>query len=178
MTQPSDTPDALLREWDRRLIIAVEAHYESGRRFARRNLQLGVPSVVLAAVIATLAFAFIGSSHVWPSAVIGLLGTVQLVLSALHTWFRHAEIAEKHRQAGARYSAIRRQIEQTRAFGEVNGGIQPSIVNEIRNEIDTLSTESPNVPADIWQRAAAAHNGAVKPGSSLLSSEFSPAKQA
>ena len=133
------------------------------------------PASILAAVIATIAFAFIGSSREWISVLIGVLGTIQLVLSALHTWFRHAEIAEKHRQAGARYSAIRRQIEQTRAFGEAGGGIQPSIVNEIRNEIDTLSTESPNVPADIWQRAAKAHHSEVKAGSELLAAAIPPA---
>jgi hypothetical protein len=152
MVKHPETPDELLSTWDKRLLMAMNAHYVTASRYARRNKQFGIPCVVLAAVIATLAFATIRVNSMWVSLAVGFLGTLQVVLSSLHTWFRYSETAEEHRQAGARYAAIRRQIELVRAFSGSVNGIQSSAVTEIRLAMDALGREAPTVPADIWKQ--------------------------
>ena len=175
MAKPPTTIDELLQGWDRRALKAVDAHYESGRRFAHRNAQLGIPSIVLAAVIATLAFATVGRSvPIWIQITIGLLASIQFVVSSLHTWLRHSELAEKHRQAGARYAAIRRHIEEVRILGAADSATQAAAIAEIRAGLDALGREAPRIPADIWRCTQQAYKGHGTAGGKILSPETQP----
>lgn len=175
MAKPPTTAEELLQGWDRRAQKAIDAHYESGRRFARRNAQLGIPSVVLAAAIATLAFATVGRTvSIGIQITIGFLASIQVVLSSLHTWLRHAELAEKHRQAGARYAAIRRHIEQVRVLGATDPTTLAAAITDIRDGIDDLGRESPSIPADIWSRTQQAFKGHGTADGKILSPDIQP----
>ena len=175
MAKQPTTTEELLRGWDRRALKAVDAHYESGRRFAYRNAQLGIPSIILAAIIATFAFANVGRSvPVYFQITIGSLAAIQFVIASLHTWLRHSELTEKHRQAAARYAAIRRHIEQVLVLGADDPATQAAAVTEIRGGIDALGREAPCIPADIWSRTQQAYNGHGTADGKILSPEIQP----
>ncbi len=147
----------IMKSWDRRALKALDAHYESGRYYARMNSLIGIPTVALAAAISALAFATVANgAPLWVQLLIGFLGLIQTVLAALHTWLRHSELAEKHRQAGARYAAIRRHIEQISASTETPG--EPA-VSELRESLDAISREAPSIPAKIWLTTQKAYGG-------------------
>ena len=105
---------------------------------------------------------------------IGFLASVQFVFSSLHTWLRHAEIAEKHRQAGARYAAIRRHIEEVLILAATSPATQAAAITEIRNGIDALGREAPTIPADIWSRTQQAYKGHGTAGGNILTPETPP----
>lgn len=157
MSSEPKSPSGLLQGWDRRALKAVDAHYESARFYVRTNTAIGIPTVILAAVICTLAFATVGKTvALWVQMAIGFLALIQAVLAALHTWLRHSELAEKHRQAGARYAAIRRYIEQLRTFGAT---VTSEMVTQIRESLDTVAREAPSIPPRIWHRTQLAYKG-------------------
>ena len=167
------TPSQLLTFWDRRALRALDAHYETARSYARMNSAIGIPTVILAATISALAFATVGSAvSLWVQLCIGFLALIQTILAALHTWLRHSEVAEKHRQAGSRYAAIRRHIEQLLSYNEINQD-QTSM---IRESLDTVSREAPSLPAKIWRRTQIAYKGHGTADGKILNPEKETSK--
>lgn len=170
-----DTPESiqeLLIIWDRRVLKAADAHYECARHFSGWNVRLGVPTVILAAIVCGLAFATVaGSMSFWVQTTIGFLAVIQTVLSSLHTWRRDSEVSEKHRLAAAQYAAIRRHIEQLR----VSGGVpSEAALSEVRTQIDSLSSSAPTIPPLIWKRTQFAFGGYGTAGGAILGTSIAP----
>jgi len=159
MAKEATTPIELLQNWDHRALKALDAHYESARRYWRINKRIGIPTVVLATIIIGLAFSTVGRvMPLWVQMSIGFLSVAQAVLAALHTWLRYSEIADKHRLAGARYAAVRRKIEQVRVI-DSEAMDQATAITEIRNELDALGREAPSIPPKIWKLTQVAYRG-------------------
>ena len=74
------------------------------------------------------------------------------VLSAIQTFLKYSEKAEKHRSVGAKAGSLRRQIEQYIAAGNVET-LSPDKINAMRQSIDKLAEDAPNIPNRIWERA-------------------------
>lgn len=72
------------------------------------------------------------------------------VSAALQTFLRYAERAEKHRAAGARYGAVRRRLEAIFA-GDADAR-DGHYLTAIRDELDRLAEDSPNVPPRVFYR--------------------------
>ena len=167
-------PTQLLVSWDRRALKALDAHYETARLYARMNSTIGIPTVILAAAISGLAFATVGSAvPLWVQLCIGFLALIQTVLASLHTWLRHSEVAEKHRQAGSRYAAIRRHIEELLSYDNINQNQAAGI----RQSLDTVSREAPSLPARIWRRTQMAYKGHGTAAGKILSPETDDVKK-
>jgi hypothetical protein len=162
------TPQEVLESWDRRALKSIDAHYESGRYYARMNRVIGTPTVALAAAISALAFATAANgSPKWVQLLIGFLGLIQAVLASLHMWLRHAEVAESHRQAGARYAAIRRHIEQLSSTCEPPSA---KAMDSIRESQDAIARQAPSISAAIWRRTQDAYGGHGTAGGRVLAS--------
>ena len=156
MYKPNSTEE-LLSKWERRVLKAIDAHYESSRHYSGWNSKLGVPSVILSIVVCGLAFSTVaGPTPLLVQMTIGFLAIIQTVLASLHTWRRDSETSDKHRMAAAQYASIRRQIEQLR-----NSDVPASeqVLSEIRAQLDTLGTGAPTVPPAIWERTQVAYGG-------------------
>ena len=78
---------------------------------------------------------------------IGLIGLLASVMASLQTFLRYAERAEKHRATGERYGAIRRRLEAICARAPERAAHD---FVEIREELDRLAQEVPNVPTAIF----------------------------
>jgi hypothetical protein len=81
---------------------------------------------------------------------VGLVSVAAAVSAALKLFLRYAERAEKHRAAGARYGAVRRRLEAVFA-GDADAR-NGHYLTAIRDELDRLAQDSPNVPPRIFYR--------------------------
>jgi hypothetical protein len=150
----SNTPSlrSLLEEWHRRASINKNAHYDAGRYFAKLNHSLGIPVIVLSAIVGTSVFATLEQQvDLRIRIVFGLTNVAIAVLGSLQTFFGYAERVEKHRLAGAKYGSIARELEQVIASGDAT--TKRELLDRLREHMDSLSQESPQIPPKIWRRA-------------------------
>jgi hypothetical protein len=145
--------DRLLREWLRRAREGQHSHHNAGKFFRRVNYWLAVPIIVITTSLGTAAFATISSrltdaGRLW----FGALSILAAVLAALQTHFRYAEKAEKHKNLGAQYGGIRRQIEAILSLPYSQRGRQSDVLDEIRYKLDAISSEGDVVSRRIFKR--------------------------
>jgi peptidoglycan hydrolase CwlO-like protein len=150
---PPDSVDELLKRWHKRLRESQFAHYESAKMLSRANLGLGIPVVIFSTLVGTSVFATIQSNpNLLIQITLGLLSMVAAVLASLQTFFRYSERAEKHRGVGARYGAIRREIEQVIANPQTEYSNAKETLDSLRTKIDSLADEAPEVSSQTWKR--------------------------
>ena len=143
--------EKLLIEWHRRASTNKDAHYDAGKYFARLNQLLGIPVIVLSAIVGTSVFATLAQQvDLWIKIIIGVVNFSVAILGGLQTFFGYAERVEKHRLAGANYGAIARELEQVITTGKIED--ETEFLNKLRERMDTLSSESPEIPHEIWRR--------------------------
>lgn len=141
----------LLETWRNRAMKSQHAHYRTARHLSRRNLQFGLPSTILSAIIGTsLVVSFEQSPSVTMRVIFGLLSLLAAGLAAGQTFLRYAERAEKHRAAGAAFGSIRREIEQFQVVGSSDNDKINTFIDGIRNRFDELAANSPEISEKIW----------------------------
>lgn len=149
---------ALLSSWGRRAEAAKHAHYLLATRLRRRNLWLGVPAVVVSAVVGTSLFASLANeSNDIPAELrlsIGGLSVAAAVLSAMQTFLRFAERSERHAQAADWYASIHRKIDQTEALPSVERGDPKKVLNDLRKEIAEAGQAYPQIGETVWHEVA------------------------
>jgi ABC-type uncharacterized transport system fused permease/ATPase subunit len=91
------------------------AHYRMAQRYARFHKLLGVPAVMVSAIVSTAVFSTLQSSTATALTVLtGTLALLAAVLTALQTFFNYSDLATQHRSTAQKYSDLRRRIEQFR----------------------------------------------------------------
>jgi hypothetical protein len=156
----------LLADWGHRANAAQHAHYFLAARLKRSNLWLGIPTVVLSAVVGTSLFATLaqegGSFPLTLRVVIGTLSVLAAVLAALQTFLRFSERSEKHVVAGDWYAAIARHIDELLAFPSERRGDPKDVLDTIRKEMNKASQSYPEMGESIWHAMAKAY-GVAQP---------------
>ncbi|MBW0446315.1 SLATT domain-containing protein [bacterium M00.F.Ca.ET.228.01.1.1] len=144
--EPPVDEQQLLLKWIRRARESQMSHYDMADLLSARDRQMGWLVTVLAAFVGTAVFASLNTSGVSFEIrlLVGLVSVVAAVSSALQTYLRYAERAEKHRAAGARYGAVRRRLEAV--FAGDADALNGHYLSAIREELDRLAQDSPNVP--------------------------------
>ena len=146
-----DTKNKMLKDWYDRVGITQKAHQYSVERFERRGHMLGIPTIVLTAIVGTSIFAAIGESvDIRLQIVAGLISVTAAVLASLQTFLGYAERTEKHRIAAAKYGALGRELEAMRVSSEL---ANDETVADIRKRIDVLALESVNTPIPLYSKA-------------------------
>ena len=111
---PAPTGNILQTAWAYRQIAVNKdnAHYSMALRFERRHKALGVPVVVMSALVSTAIFGSLQQNAAigWKIAT-GLLSLAAATLAALQTFFNYADVAQKHRASARAWSSIRRRLE-------------------------------------------------------------------
>lgn len=145
---PPDNYEQLLLAWIRRARESQFAHYEQATRLRRGSTLLGVPVIVITAIVGTTVFSSIAenATSAWVKIVVGLLSVSASVLSSLQTFMKLSEKAEQHRIFGARYGGIRRKLEQIYA-ARGNEPVTTSLLEYLNNDLNALAEEAPDVPA-------------------------------
>ena len=151
MPQEWEAAEGLLRDWLRRARESQHSQHEAGKYYRRVSFWFSVPVVVITTVMGTAAFASLERSisdaiKIW----FGAASLLAAVLSALQTYFHFSERSETHKNLGARYGNIRREIEEILVLPPAARGEMTSVLNRIRQRLDALSAEGPAVPTRIF----------------------------
>ena len=72
----------------------------------------------------------------------GLCSVLAALLAGLQTFLGYSERSEKHRMAGARYGALRREMDVLRTSPDL---VDSNMLDSIRAKMDALALESPLV---------------------------------
>jgi hypothetical protein len=81
---------------------------------------------------------------------VGLLSVVAAVLTGLQTFLRYAELAEKHRLAGARFANLKHRIELL--MTQPAESDMRSQLAAIEETWAKLREESPSLSSGVWRR--------------------------
>jgi hypothetical protein len=130
---------------------------------------LGVPVIVITAVVGTTIFATLDRSPEpqW-KILAGLVSLLGAVLSALQTSFGFAQTAERHKAVGTRYRAVRRRLElfELKYSNRTDEGRDEALaeLEQLNVDLTALASDSPGLPERIYQQAEreAAPDGASK----------------
>jgi len=148
----------LIDIWYNDLYLIGHAHYEAATHFSHRNMQLGVPVVILSAAVGTTVFASVGSNPATLAKIIvGIVSFTTAILASLHTHLKYQERAEKHRIAGARFIAMLKEVEINLNIPIEDKDELRSWCIDLKKRWDKLSEDSPTVPAKIFARHRRKH---------------------
>jgi SMODS and SLOG-associating 2TM effector domain family 4 len=164
----SSATEELLVGWSARVGAVEAGHYMMADRLSRGNVRLGVPVVILSGLVGTSVFATLQEEIDYRARiVIGLISVLTAVLASLQTFLRYAERAEKHRVAAALYSSLRREMEELLVLPVEARGPSKESLDRLREQMDQLGKESPEIGEWAWQIVAKRFNlpaGARRPG--------------
>lgn len=144
----------LLRHWRFRVHRVQTGHYEAGRRYDRLHLLLGIPAIVVSAIVGTAVFASLAAKNHEPviTILVGFLSVAAAVLASLQTFLKYSELAERHKLAGARFADLKHKIELIAVFQPAElDALKPQLA-EVEERWETVREESPNIPGTIWDR--------------------------
>lgn len=158
MDAPIIDVSLLLKAWERRVVIGLDAHYDASRYYIRRNYWIGIPAVTFATIVGTTVFATLEKEVQLEARIaVGLLSIGAAVLSGLQTFLGYSEKSEKHRVIGARYGAIAREIEQLMTVPSDHWIENRKALDLIRKQIDAIALEAPSLPDRLWAEAKTRH---------------------
>lgn len=142
---PPATEAELVLSWLRRARESQFSHYGAARRLGNYGRAFGVPVIVITAIVGASAFASILSQTIplYAKLIAGLFSVAAAVLSSLQTFFKFSERSEKHRLFGAKFGAVRRELEVL----HVQDQIRPTELAAVRTTLDKLAEEAPDVDA-------------------------------
>ncbi|MGH2705327.1 MAG: SLATT domain-containing protein [Actinomycetota bacterium] len=147
----------LLKDWRQRSAAASESHYRLATVLRRKNLSLGVPAAVFAAIVGTSLFATLQETSQISNTfrvVIGSVSVLAAILAGLQTFLRFGERAEKHVVAADWYAAIRRDIDEVVALPASARGEPRDALDRVRKEMSKVGQQSPEIPSSLWERVA------------------------
>jgi hypothetical protein len=137
----------LLIDWYCRSKFSQYAHYESAKFYEALNYWLGIPVILLSAVVGTSVFATLGQS-INPAIqiLIGLLSISTAALASLQTFLKFSEKAESCKFSGANYGALRREVQEMLVFNDFDR----KHIASVRKRMNDLAGKSPHIPNKIW----------------------------
>lgn len=147
----------LLRSWERRAGTSAELHHRIAGDLGRWNIYLGIPVVVLTAVVGTGVFATLQETVDTRIRIFaGAVSVAAAILASLQMFLRFGERAEQHRVAAERWSALRREIEKLRSLHPEHPLTQADpkpLLDDLQNRIDEVADKSPAMGERRWHRA-------------------------
>lgn len=147
----TDSPILLLKHWRTNCSRSQIANYKAGNLASQWNYLLGVPTVILSATVGTSVFAALGNKvDASVQIAVGAISVLAAALAALQTFLKFGERSQKFKSTAAEYGAVKRQIDQLLSNpNEIN----PSVLDRVRERMDTLAKEGPEIPQRIWSHA-------------------------
>jgi membrane protein implicated in regulation of membrane protease activity len=133
------------------------AHYKAAKYYRHRHRMIGIPTVILGAIVSTAFFVSLSTSEAvvpvlgvsWQVAT-GVLSILATVLVALVNFFSYAPQAKKHDRGGQAYGAIRRRIEPLLA--EPTRAVSDDAISSITEQLNAAS-KYPDVPNSVRDQA-------------------------
>jgi hypothetical protein len=146
--------EELAKDWFRRCRESQMVHYEYGSLLERRHLFFGVPAIVLSTIVGTAIFSSREASadKEFLKIFFGLLSMLSASITALQTFLNLADRASKHKAAGAKYGAIRRDLELLKQVPPTSEEDVRARLESIKIQMDELASNAPGVPSMFKQK--------------------------
>jgi hypothetical protein len=140
---PGSTEE-LLTGWLIHSHKARDRHDLASRTYAKGQVALGIPSLIVSTVVGTSVFSALSSKEV-PPLWVGLLSILAAVLAALQTFLDFGGRSDKHRNAAVKYKSSIRMVEQALVKLKQGGAFDDEQLETIRTTLDTLEDAAPVV---------------------------------
>ncbi|MEW6715188.1 MAG: SLATT domain-containing protein [Nitrospirota bacterium] len=133
-------------------LYSAKGHFVAAHFWDNFHLWIGIPTVVLAAVAGTAAFAKIDQNNF----IAGALSIVVVVLTAVATFLNPKERSHTHLTSGNNYDSL---LTRARMFWTIEcrrENLEDALsakLNSLSDERDRLNRESPQVPKWAFKKA-------------------------
>lgn len=147
----------LLSQWRIRAQYAQYCHFAATNHLRKLHYHLGIPSIFLSTLVGTSIFATLEQhdGNKWMHIIVGLVSVCAAGLSTIQTFLRFEERAERHRTAATQYARLGRMMEQFYLLYHDYEIVElHRLISEIREQLDDLDKNSPEIPQHIWIRRA------------------------
>lgn len=144
--------EELLRGWLLHAHKGRDRHDLAARRNDTSRYWLGVPAIVLSAVVGTSVFASLNTQvDTALKIVVGLISILSAVFASLQTFYNFASRAESHRIAGVKYKIVIRELEQVLTQQLEQLSDKTEYLDDLRKRLDDLELEAPVIPEGIYK---------------------------
>lgn len=149
--------DQLLRRWKVQVRSRQMRHRQLSNRYAIIHYAIGLPFTVLQAIVATGNFfqAFnvnnntgCNDSAQWILLVMGILGAISTVLSAVFMFTNNQSRSEEHSTASSNYEKLHRYIDSVLSMPVGIRGDPIDVIKDIRGVFDDVAMNSPVLAED------------------------------
>ncbi|MBD1913483.1 MULTISPECIES: SLATT domain-containing protein [unclassified Leptolyngbya] len=135
----------LLHKWYKRIRIAQAGHYQDARRLKQLHLLLGIPVVVLSAVVGTGVFASLTEENlsVTLRIFLGLTSILAAALASLQTFLNYAEQSARHLDAATKLSALKKEMEANLVLLSPESETFDEFIKTTHNKWAAVTAEAP-----------------------------------
>lgn len=142
----------LLHKWYIRIRAAQTGHYKQAQQYRRQHLFLGVPVVVLSAVVGTTVFATLNdaSTSTVVKIMLGSTSMLTAALASLQTFLNYDSLSEKHLSAASKLSAIKKEIEE-KTITLTKDEDLTAFIEQVRTRWTSVTDEYPQISDKIWK---------------------------
>jgi hypothetical protein len=139
------TKDELIKRWHRTVRRCQVEHEISSRRYEKLNWKLGVPVVILSAIVGASIFGTLQKSGFeWVQVTAGFMSVTAVVLSSLQTFLGFGERASSHKTAADRFGELAKEIQQAMVCGIAEPEL-PQFLQSVRSRWDGIAREAPTL---------------------------------
>jgi hypothetical protein len=159
--------------WHGRVRGAQQSHFQSAVACERKHLWLGLPTVLLSTVVGSSVFATLDKAATdREKLIVGSLSVCAAALAAIQTFLRYTERAERHRAAGAKFGALKKELEVALQYPPNGGDAEETYLRDFKAQWDHIVDSSPTAQESFFQKYKHSHasapleqlaNGAAKP---------------
>lgn len=160
------TPDLddLLRKWQKQIAMRQRGHQQGERKYKNIYMGLGIPSIILAAIISAAVFGTfkncdcVGSTNItifsdtgcstdeWIRIISGIIALLSAVLTAVISFVDAGGVKEKHKSIADTYNQLSHQIDTILQTPVILRGDPIAVVQDVRTTFDNTVKDSPYIP--------------------------------
>jgi len=156
--------DRLLRKWQRQLSLRQHGHKEGEAKYKVIYLSLGIPAIILAAIISAAIFGTFQDcsceeecNSEWVRVASGIVALLSAILTAVSSFVDAGGIREKHKSSADSYGELSHKIETVLRTPIILRGDPLAVIEETRTSFDSTVKDSPYIPP-IYETTLPTHN--------------------
>ena len=159
--------DRLLRKWQRQLSLRQHGHKEGEAKYKIIYLSLGIPGIILAAIISAAIFGTFQDcacqevcNSEWVRVASGIVALLSAILTAVSSFVDAGSIREKHKSSADSYGELSHKIETVLRTPIILRGDPLAVIEETRTSFDSTVKDSPYIPP-IYETTLPTHNSPI-----------------
>lgn len=148
----------LLHKWYIRIRAAQTGHYRQSQQYRKLHLFLGIPVVVLSAIVGTTVFATLNndSTSTVVKIILGSTSMLTAALASLQTFLNYDSLSEKHLSAATKLSSIKKEIEE-KTITLTKDEDLTAFIEQVRTRWTSVTEEYPQISDKIWKTYCSKH---------------------